>query len=231
MSNKPFVLPKLSDNKEYAAATSELADLRLQLADAEEKRDAILIDMHFGKGGPQRNPIQEAAEKMLESGSSPETTDEAKLLESYQDLITRISVIKAAIRLQEQIVMDKRTSASSEVMERFRPVHHENVRKVVTKLKELDEALTAEEDLREGLSLAGFVTGQLRPMCILELGSLRDIGSCTSRYLIEAYKEGFIDQSEFPENFPKMSPPPSPEPKNPVSKALKARLDALTARA
>lgn len=229
MKNQAFALPKLSDNKEYAAASNKLADLRLQLTDAEGKRDAILIDMHFGKGRPQRNPIQEAAEKMLESGSSPEITDEAKLLESYQDLITRISVISAAIRLQEQIVMDKRSALSFEVVERFKPVHHENVRKVVTKLKELDEALTAEEDLREGLNLAGFVTGQLRPMCILELGSLRDIYSCTSRYLIEACKEGFIDQSDLPENFPKMAPPPSPEPKNPVSKALKARIDALMA--
>lgn len=228
MKNQAFALPKLSDNKEYAAASSKLADLRLQLADAEGKRDAILIDMNFGKGRPPRNPIQEAAEKMLESGSSPEITDEAKLLESYQDLVTRISVITTAIRLQEQIVMDKRTSASFEVVERFRPAHHENVRKVVAKLKELDEALTAEADLREGLSLAGFVTGQLRPMCILELGSLRDIYSCTSRYLIEAYKEGFIDQSDLPEHFP-LQPPR--EPKNPVSKALKARLDALTATA
>ena len=89
-------------------------------------------------------------------------------------------------------------------------------------------ALTAEEDLRDGLNLAGFVTGQLRPMCILELGTLRDIYSGTSRYLIEAYKEGFIDQSDFPENFPKMAPR---EPKNPVNKALKARIDALTATA
>jgi hypothetical protein len=231
MSKKPFVLPKLSDNKEYAAATSKVAELRLQLAEVEGKRDAILIDMHFGKGQPPRNPIQEAAEKMLDDRSSPEIADEAKLLESYQELITRISVIRAAIQLQEQIVMDKRTSASFEVVERFRPVHHENVSKVVTKLKELDEALTAEEDLREGLSLAGFVTGQLRPMCILELGSLRDINSCTSRYLIEAYKEGFIDQSDLPDNFPKMAPLPAPEPTNPVSKTLKARLDALTARA
>ena len=223
MKNRAFVLPKLSDNKEYAAASNKLADLRLQLTDVEGKRDAILIDMHFGKGRPPRNPIQEAAEKMLEGGSSPEITDEAKLLESYQELITRISVIRAAIQLQEQIVMDKRTSASLEVVERFRPVHHENVSKVVAKLKELDEALTAEEDLREGLSRAGFVTGQLRPMCILELGSLRDMGSCTSRYLIEAYKEGFIDQGDLPENFPEMIR----ERKNPVSKALKSRLNAL----
>ena len=228
MKSKQIELPKLSDNKEYAAACNKLADLRLQLIEAEGKRDAILIDMHFGKGGPQRNPIQEAAEKMLEDGSSPEITDEAKLLESYQELITRISVITEAIRLQQQIVMDKRSTISLEVVERFRPVHHENVRKVVAKLRELDEALTAEEDLRDGLNLAGFATGQLRPMCILELGTLKDIYSCTSRYLIEAYKEGFIDQSDFPENFPKMAPR---EPKNPVSKALTARLNALTATA
>jgi hypothetical protein len=199
MSKKTFVLPKLSDNKEYAAASNKLADLRLQLIGAEEKRDAILIDMHFGKARPQRNPIEEAAEKMLEDGSSPEFTDEAKLLESYQELITRISVIKAAIRLQEQAVMDKRSAASFEVVERFQPAHHENVRKVVAKLKELDEALTAEADLREGLSLAGWAVGRLIPMCILELGSLRDASSCSYRYLHEAYREGFIDQSELPE--------------------------------
>ncbi|SEO37380.1 hypothetical protein SAMN05216404_11928 [Nitrosospira multiformis] len=223
MKNKAVALPKISDNKEYAAASNKLSDLRLQLIEAEEKRDAILIDMHFGKGQPQRSPIQEAAEKMLEEGSSPETTDEAKLLESYQDLITRISVIKAAIRLQEQVVMDKRSAASLEVVERFRPVHHENVRKIVAKLKELDEALTAEADLREGLSLAGFAAGGLTPMCILELGSLKDPNSCVYRYLMEAFREGFIDQSELPENFPKMTR----EPKNPVSKALKTRLNAL----
>jgi len=228
MKNQALALPKLSDDKEYAAASNKLADLRLQLADAEGKKDAILIDMNFGKGRPPRDPIHEAAKKMLDGGSSPETTDEAKLLESYQELITRISVIKTAIRLQEQIVMDKRTSVSFEVVERFRPVHHENVRKIVAKLKELDEALTAEEDLRDGLNMAGFVTGQLRPMNILELGSLRDIHSCTSRYLIEAYKEGFIDQSDLSEHFPLQAPR---EPKNPVSKALKAKLDALTATA
>jgi hypothetical protein len=199
MKNKVLALPKISDNKEYAAASSKLSELRLQLAEAEEKRDAILIDMHFGKGQPQRSPIEEAAEKMLEEGSSPETTDEAKLLESYQDLITRISVIKAAIRLQEQVVMDKRSAASFEVVERFRPAHHENVRKVVAKLKELDEALTAEADLREGLSLAGFAASSLIPMNILELGSLRDRDSRAYRYLAEAHREGFIDQSELPE--------------------------------
>jgi hypothetical protein len=199
MSKKPFVLPKLSDNKEYAAASNKLADLRLQLIEAEEKRDAILIDMHFGKGHPQRDPIEEAAEKMLDDGSRPEITDEAKLMESYQDLTTRISVIKAAIRLQEQALMDKRSAASFEVVERFRPVHHENVRKVVAKLKELDEALTAETDLREGLSLAGFAVGSLIPMNILELGSLKDRSSRAYRYLAEACREGFIDQSELPE--------------------------------
>jgi hypothetical protein len=199
MSKKPFALPKLSDNKEYAAASSKLADLRLQLIEAEGKRDAILIDMHFGKARPQRDPIEEAAEKMLDDGSRPEITDEAKLMESYQDLTTRISVIKAAIRLQEQAVMDKRSAASFEVVERFLPAHHENVRKVVVKLKELDEALTAEADLREGLSLAGFAVGSLIPMNILELGSLKDRNSRAYRYLTEACKEGFIDQSELPE--------------------------------
>lgn len=199
MKNKALALPKLSDNKEYAAASNKLADLRLQLIGAEEKRDAILIDMHFGKGHPQRDPIEEAAEKMLGDGSRLETIDEAKLQENYQDLITRISVIKAAIRLQEQAVMDKRSAASFEVVERFRPVHHENVRKVVAKLKELDEALTAETDLREGLSLAGFAAGGLTPMNILELGSLRDRNSRAYRYLAEACREGFIDQSELPE--------------------------------
>lgn len=199
MKNKALALPKLSDNKEYAAASNKLADLRLQLIGAEEKRDAILIDMHFGKAQPQRSPIEEAAEKMLGDGSRLETIDEAKLQENYQDLITRISVIKAAIRLQEQAVMDKRSAASFEVVERFRPVHHENVRKVVAKLKELDEALTAETDLREGLSLAGFAAGGLTPMNILELGSLRDRNSRAYRYLAEACREGFIDQSELPE--------------------------------
>jgi hypothetical protein len=199
MSKKPFVLPKLSDNKEYAAASNKLADLRLQLIEAEGKRDAILIDMHFGKGQPQRSPIEEAAERMLEDGSSTAIADEAKLLESYQELITRISVIKAAIRLQEQTIMDKRSSISFEVVERLRPVHHENVRKVVAKLKELDEALTAEAELREGLSLAGFAVGSLIPMNILELGSLRDRNSRAYRYLAEACREGFIDQSELPE--------------------------------
>jgi len=228
MKNRALVLPKLSDDKEHAAASKKLADLRLQLTDAEEKRGAILINMNSGKERPQRDPIREAAKKMLETGSSPETSDEAKLLESYQELITRISVIKTAIRLQEQIVMDKRSSASFEVVERFRPVHHENVRKVVAKLKELDEALTAEEDLREGLSLAGFVVGQLRPMCIPELGYLWDMSSRVSIYLIEAFREGFIDQSDLPESFP-VQPPR--EPKNPVSKAMKAKLDALTATA
>ena len=227
MKKQAFALPKLSDDKEYASASNKLAELRLQLLDAEGKRDAILIDMHFGKGPRQRNPIEEAAEKMLEDGLSPEITDEAKLLESYQELTTRISVIKAAIRLQEQKVMDKRSTASFEVVERFRSVHHENVRKVVAKLKELDEALTAEEDLREGLSLAGFAAGSLIPMCILELGSLGDPNSRAYRYLTEAFKEGFIDQSELPDNFPKMVR----EPKNPVTKALKARIDALTAAA
>jgi hypothetical protein len=199
MKNKALALPKLSDNKEYAAASNKLADLRLQLVEAEGKRDAILIDMHFGKVQPQRSPIEEAAEKMLDDGSSPETTDEAKLRENYQDLITRISIIKAAVRLQEQILIDKRSSVSFEVVERFRPVHHENVRKVVAKLKELDEALTAEADLREGLSLAGFSAGSLIPMNILELGSLRDRDSRAYRYLAEAHREGFIDQSELPE--------------------------------
>lgn len=220
MKNQALALPKLSDNKEYAAASSKLADLRVQLTEAEGKRDAMLIDIHFGKGRPQRDPIQEAAEKMLESGSSPEITDESKLLESYQDLIRHISVITTAIRLQQQIVMDQRSTISLEVVERFRPVHHENVRKVVAKLKELDEALTAEEDLREGLSLAGYVTGRLTPMCILELGTLKDIYSCTSRYLLEARKEGYIDQSELPDHFPTIT-------KNPASKAMKARLNAL----
>jgi hypothetical protein len=229
MQNKAVALPKLLDNKEYAAAANKLADLRLQLTEAEGKRDSILNDIH--KGRPQRNPIQEAAEKMLEGGSSPEISVEAKLWESYQELITRISVIRTAIQLQEQIVMDKRSAASFEVVEQFQPVHHENVRNVVAKLMELDEALTAEADLREGLSAAGFVTGQLTPMCILELGSLSDVHSPAYRYLIEARREGFVDQSELPENFPKMAPPPAPEPKNPVSKALKARLDALTAQA
>lgn len=199
MKNQALALPKLSDNKEYAAASNKLADLRLQLIEAEGKRDEILMDIHLGKGHPQRNPIQEAAEKMLDNGPSPEITDEAKLLESYQDLITRISVIKAAIRLQEQVVMDKRSATSFEVVERFRPVHHENVRKVVAKLKELDEALSAEADLREGLSLAGFVVGGLIPMPILELGSLRDINSLAYRYLTQACREGFIDQSDLPE--------------------------------
>ena len=199
MKSKQIELPNLSDNKEYAAAINKQADLRLQLAEAEGQRDVILKDMHFGKGRPPRNPIQEAAEKMLEIGSSPEITDEAKLLESYQDLITRIAVIGTAIRLQEQIVMDKRSAVSFEVVERFQPVHHENVRKVVAKLKELDEALTAEGDLREGLSLAGFVVGRLTPMCILELGSLRDINSLAYRYLAQACREGFIDQSDLPE--------------------------------
>lgn len=199
MKNQALALPKLSDNKEYAAASNKLADLRLQLIEAEGKRDEILMDIHLGKGHPQRNPIQEAAEKMLDNGPSPEITDEAKLLESYQDLITRISVIKAAIRLQEQVVMDKRSATSFEVVERFRPVHHENVRKVVAKLKELDEALSAEADLREGLSLAGFVVGGLIPMPILELGSLRDINSLAYRYLTQACREGFIDQSDLRE--------------------------------
>ncbi|MBN9125705.1 MAG: hypothetical protein BGO99_13810 [Nitrosospira sp. 56-18] len=199
MSKKSFVLPKLSDNKEYAAASKKLADLRLQLAEAEGKRDAILLDMHFGKGHPQRDPIEEAAEKMLDDGSSPKITDEAKLMEGYRELTTRISVIKAAIRLQEQALMDKRSAASFEAVERLRPIHHENVRKVVAKLKELDEALTAEADLREGLSLAGFAVGSLIPMNILELGSLKDRNSRAYRYLTEACKEGFIDQSELPE--------------------------------
>jgi hypothetical protein len=199
MKNKALALPKLSDNKEYAAASNKLADLRLQLVEAEGKRDAILIDMHFGKVQPQRSPIEEAAEKMLDDGSSPETTDEAKLRENYQDLITRISIIKAAVRLQEQILIDKRSSVSFEVVERFRPVHHENVRKVVAKLKELDEVLIAEADLREGLSFAGFSAGSLILMNILELGSLRDRDSRAYRYLAEAHREGFIDQSELPE--------------------------------
>jgi len=199
MSKKSFVLPKLSDNKEYAAASKKLADLRLQLAEAEGKRDAILLDMHFGKGHPQRDPIEEAAEKMLDDGSSPKITDEAKLMEGHRELTTRISVIKAAIRLQEQALMDKRSAASFEAVERLRPIHHENVRKVVAKLKELDEALTAEADLREGLSLAGFAVGSLIPMNILELGSLKDRNSRAYRYLTEACKEGFIDQSELPE--------------------------------
>ena len=43
------------------------------------------------------------------------------------------------------------------------------------------------------------------------------------RYLVEAFREGFIDQNELPESFPKMTR----EPKNPVSKALKTRLNAL----
>lgn len=222
MKNQAFTLPKLSDNKEYAAAANKLADLRFQLTEAEGKRDALLLAIH--KGRPQLSPIHEAAERMLENELTHEITNEAKLQESYQDLITRVSVIKAAIRLQEQILMDKRSAISLEVVERFQPVHQENVRKVVAKLKELDEALTTEEDLRQGLSLAGFITGQLRPMCILELGSLRDIYSCAARYLIEAYKEGFIEQSDLPENFPLQAPR---EPKNPVSKALKARLNTL----
>ncbi|PTR14469.1 hypothetical protein C8R31_106142 [Nitrosospira sp. Nsp2] len=221
MKNQAFALPKLSDNKEYAAATNKLADLRLQLAEAEGKRDAILSEIH--KGRPQRNPIQEAAEKMLEGGSSPEITNEEKLRESYQELITRISVIKAAIRLQEQKVMDKLSAVSVEVMERFQPAHRENARKVVSKLKELDEALTAEAELREGLYYAGFATGRLTYMGIRELGDLRDPNSRVYRYLMEAFQEGFIDQSELPENFPKMTQ----EPKNLASEALKSRLNTL----
>jgi hypothetical protein len=225
MKNKAVALPKLSDNKEYAAASNKLADLRLQLTEAEEKKAVIWNDIHNGL--PQRDPIQEAAEKMLDDGSSTEITNEEKLRESYQELITRISVIKAAIRLQEQIVMDKLSAASYEVVERFRPVHHENVRKVVAKLKELDEALTAEADIREGLYFAGFATGRLTYMGILELGYLRDPNSRAYRYLMEAFLEGFIDQSELPDNFPKMTR----EQVNPTSQALKSRLNALMEKA
>jgi hypothetical protein len=223
MSKKALVLPKLSDNKEYAAASNKLAELRLQLAEAEGKKDVIWNEIH--KGLPQRDPIQEAAEKMLDDGSSPEITNEEKLRESYQELLTRISVIKAAIRLQEQKVMDKLSAASVEVMERFQPAHRENARKVVSKLKELDEALTAEAELREGLYYAGFATGRLTYMGIRELGDLRDSNSRVYRYLMEAYHEGFIARSELPENMQNMVP--HPEPKDPVTKALKARLNTL----
>jgi hypothetical protein len=221
MKNKALALPKLSDNKEYVAASNKLADLRLQLVETEGKRDALLLEIHEGR--PQLNPIQEAAERMLGDGPSTEIISEAKLRESYQDLITRISVIRTAIQLQEQVVLDKRSAASFEVVQRFRPVHHENVRKIVAKLKELDEILNAEADLREGLSLGGFAASSLIPMNILELGLLSDPDSRVYRYFLEAYREGFIGQSELPENFPNMTR----EPKNPVAKSLKSRLSAL----
>jgi hypothetical protein len=226
MKNRAFALPKLSDNKEYVEAEAKLNALQLQLVEAENKRNAILADINAPR--PHRDPIQEAARKMLDGDRSPLSDDTSKKLrESYQELSTRITVLHTAIQMQRKVVDQLVSAASFKAVELAQPTHRENVRNVVAKLKALDEALTAERDLRDGLIFEGFAVSLLRPMGLPRLGLLRDGYSTVSLYLMEAYREGFIDAGELPENLQKMLPP-APGAKKPVIEKIKAKFDDWT---
>lgn len=226
MKNQPFALPKLSDHKECVEAEAKLTALKLELMEAENKRNVILADINTPR--PHRDPIQEAAQKMLDGDSNPMSDDNSrKLRESYQELSTRITVLHTAIQMQRKVVDKLLSAASFKATELAQPTHRENVRNVVAKLKALDEALTAEMGLREGLLLEGFTVSLLRPMGLTRLGLLLDSNSMVSRYLMEAYQEGFIGASELPESLQKMIPP-APGAKKPAIEKIKAKFDDWT---
>jgi hypothetical protein len=229
MKSKPINLPRLTDDAEYSAAFDKLTTLRLDLVEAEKKKNSILTDINSPR--LERNPIQEAAQKMLNGDTTPISSDMSKkLLEGYAELCTRITVIQTAIKMQEKIVEALLSAASFKVVNKIQPIHRENVRNIIERLKELDAALTVEHDLRAHLVQSGFNMGLIRHMSINSLGLLSDQYSRSSAYVLEAFREGFISQSELPENLQKTLPP-APVAKKPVIQAIKAKFDDWTAAA
>jgi hypothetical protein len=101
MRKQAVELPRLTDSKEYVLADAKLQELLQQLAAAERKKDAILSDINQPK--MVRDPIQDAAERMLEGDASGVTPAETKQLwESFQELATRIRVIQTAIKISKK---------------------------------------------------------------------------------------------------------------------------------
>jgi hypothetical protein len=120
---------------------------------------------------------------------------------------------------------------ASDASTRAAPMHRENVRNVVAKLKELDTALVEENALRDELFRRNlFAPHVVRPMGIGSFGALSEPNSKVSMYLMEAFKEGFIEFSELPKSLQDMVPlPPRAAPQ--VMKAAKAKLSDWTAAA
>ena len=228
MRKSDVVLPYLTDSKEYILADAKLTELRLQLVEAERKKDAILSDLNAPK--TVRDPIKEAAERMLAGEANALTPDMTKQLwESVQELLIRIRVIQTALKMQEKTVNEFRSALRFDVSKLVAPMHRENVRNIVAKLKELDAALMEEHALRDELFQRDLLSSLVRPMGIGSLGMLNGSHSgASARYLMEAFREGFIDFSELPKNLQDMVPPP-PKAAPQVLKAAKAKLSDWTA--
>ena len=194
MTNKKIEIPKLSDDPGYASAAAKMAELQAEKNRLEALQNEILGDLNDdSQRRTPKNPIVAAAERLLSGEAEPKPT---RLQESLGEAQRKLTIVDEAIRMQRRTVEAELSRASLAVCDSLQPQHKENVRRIVDALKQLDAALAAEHDLRDGLRLEGYHVSTIRPMPWAHIGLLRDQYSRISRYLIECHEHKFLDRDE-----------------------------------
>lgn len=182
----------IAEDKNVAAALATLAEKKTDLATLERQASEQHEKAVAEKRALQRvSQVESDAYRLLghEVAATPSGSD-AK----YAELERDIRAHRRAIEIQQNVVADEVSRASAVVCKAALPQHKENVRRVAAALRELNLAVTAENDLRENLDVAGVkYLATIRPMGVVaRLRNTEDVADLAERYAAEAKEYGLL---------------------------------------
>jgi hypothetical protein len=222
-ATKPNAI-SLERDPRYVAAQSKLTELKTQLDALDRQRSEELARLNGFDREDRPSDIEIEARLLVsnETTAAP-TSSKDNLRKSITEMAHRMAVLRMAIDMQRKVIEQLRSEIGNQIALELLPQHVANVRSVIDALLVLNDALEAENALREECQHNDIpVSGFIRPMPFPGCGRLSQDNSRLFLYLADAAEHGFIERRDLPESVQKHLPAPAKL----VKKSAPVRIDA-----
>lgn len=184
----------------WKAATARLNELGTELSTAQTREERMRTEL-TSRVHQVQSEIAMEAEALLAGNvgvARDMPIETQKLRDDHVQVRHGIEVLQQACKMQQGIVERIRQEASAEICRKVTPEHRELVQRIAAGIKDLANAITAEQKFHDALESNGFDSGHLRRPSHPDLGDVNDRSSTAWTCLNEMYSAGLLERKDVP---------------------------------